>query len=55
MAANKVGVLGKNKPNDFRDHKNKTVQFSFGTGRESMKKLYVDQILANRDGFPGAG
>ena len=52
---NKIGILGKSKSSDIRDIKNKTTHKTIGIGRESMKKIYVDQILANRDGFPGAG
>jgi len=39
----------------MRDLKNKTSDYSIGVGRDNMKKLYVDQILANKDGFPGVG
>lgn len=50
-----MGTLGRNKSSDMRDLKNITVDYSIGVGRANMNKLYVDQILANKDGFPGVG
>lgn len=34
---------------EMRDHKNKTQTFSFGVGRENMKKLYVEEIFLNKN------
>lgn len=45
-------------PHDKNDLKNKTQSYSFGVGRESMNKLYVDQIIKNTNGYvnvPGSG
>jgi hypothetical protein len=52
------GTLGKMASHEMRDHKNKTQTYSFGVGRENMKKLYVEEILQNKNNIgrnPGAG
>jgi hypothetical protein len=37
--------MGKIVSNDVSDIKNRTSSFSFGVGRENMKKLYVEEVI----------
>ena len=53
---NFAGMMGKTVSNDLKDVKNNTKSYSFGVGRDNMKKIYVDEILRNRKGgSPGPG
>lgn len=36
-------------PHENRDNKNKTQTYSFGVGRDNMKKLYVDEVMLNKN------
>ena len=46
--------MGKIVSHEIHDLKNKSTSFSFGVGRENMKKMHVDQIFAkNKDPGPG--
>lgn len=58
-ATNFAGKMGKTHSSTIEDHKNGTCQsFTFGVGRENMKKQHVDKILKNIDGHtnvPGSG
>lgn len=50
--------MGKIVSNDLRDTKNRTQTYSFGVGRENMKKVHVEEILQNKNNIgnpPGAG
>merc|ERR1719272_2924316 len=51
--------MGKTNSSTIHDHKNATCQsYSFGVGRENMKKQHVDKINKNVDGYtnvPGSG
>lgn len=50
--------MGKIVSNDLRDIKNRTQTYSFGVGRENMKKVHVEEILQNKNNIgnpPGAG
>lgn len=45
-------------PHENRDNKNKTASYTFGVGRENMRKIHVEKILLNTDGqtlVPGSG
>ena len=54
--SNFAGMMGKTVSNDLKDVKNKTKSYSFGVGRDNMKKIHVDEILRNRKGAsPGPG
>ena len=48
--------MGKTVSHDLKDVKNNTKSYSFGVGRNEMKKLHVDEILRNRKiSGPGPG
>lgn len=51
--------MGKTNSSTIHDHKNAVCQsYSFGVGRENMKKQHVDKINKNVDGYtnvPGSG
>jgi len=50
--------MGKDAPNENRDNKNRTQSHSFGVGRENMRKIHVEKIILNKDGYtptPDAG
>ena len=56
--SNFAGMIGKIKPHENRDVKNRTAAFSFGVGRSNMKKNFVHKIAENSDGYlnvPGSG
>ena len=47
-------MMGKINSQEIHDLKNKSTSFSFGVGRENMKKMHVDHIFAkNKDPGPG--
>ena len=46
---NFAGSMGKTQSHDISDMKNKTQTYSFGVGRDKMKKLYVEEILLNKN------
>lgn len=57
---NTIGTLGRSEPGSqaYRDLKNKTTAHTFGVGRDNMKKLYIEEIMLNRNNTgmnPGAG
>ena len=53
---NFAGTIGKTVSNDLKDLKNTTKSYSFGVGRNEMKKIHVDEILRNRKAAsPGPG
>jgi hypothetical protein len=58
-ATNFAGRMGKTSSQSINDLKNGTCQsYTFGVGRENMKKQHVDKIIKNIDGHtnvPGSG
>jgi len=58
FATNFTGSMGKIMSQNLPDHKNRTQSYSFGVGRENMKKQHVEKIMTNVDGHtnvPGSG
>lgn len=58
--ANKLPTMGRTEPGAqaYRDLKNKSTAATFGVGRGDMKKLYIDEIMQNKNNTginPGAG
>ena len=52
------GCVGRLMPHENRDVKNVTASYSFGVGRENMRKIHVEKILLGTDGHtnvPGSG